>query len=80
MALRGSAGKIVEWHDENATSFSPMGQLLELDAKVILVGYVDTRLKLSSVRLADEKLVLASGSVARSLQAQRVYRYVFRHS
>lgn len=68
VALGGSACKIVDGHDENATCFFPMEQLLKLDAKMILVGCVNTSPGFSTVHLVQEKLRLASRSLLKGLQ------------
>jgi Aminoglycoside N3''-acetyltransferase len=68
VALGGSARKIVDGHDENATCFFPIEQLLKLDGKMALIGCVNTSPGFSTVHLVQEKLGIATQSLLKGLQ------------
>jgi aminoglycoside 3-N-acetyltransferase len=60
VALGGSARRIIDRHDEKATCFFPIEQLLSLNAKMILIGCVKTSPGFSTVHFVQENLGLAT--------------------
>jgi aminoglycoside 3-N-acetyltransferase len=68
VALGGSARRIIDGHDENATCFFPMEQILKHNGKMVLIGCVNTSPGFSTVHLVQEKLGLASRSLLKGLR------------
>lgn len=68
VAIGKNGHEIIAGHDENSTCFFPMEKLVALDAKMVLIGCVDSSPGFSTVHLAQEKLGLATHSLFRSLQ------------
>lgn len=57
---------ILEGHNENSTSYLPVGKLIELDAKCLLIGCVADSPGFTTVHYSQEKLGLTKKSILSS--------------
>lgn len=74
VAIGKLAQKIIEDHDENATCFHPIENILKFDGKMILIGCAKSSPGFSSVHLAQERLGLATRSILKGLRGAYYYR------
>jgi aminoglycoside 3-N-acetyltransferase len=61
------AVSLLEGHDETSTCFAPMRRLIVADAKMVLIGCIDSSPGFSTVHLVYEELGLATKSVVGGL-------------
>jgi aminoglycoside N3'-acetyltransferase len=76
VAIGRYASELLEGHDENSLSFSPIEKLLQLNGKMILIGCVDTSPGFTTVHYAQQKLGLTS----RNLLSNKIGVYFERNS
>jgi aminoglycoside 3-N-acetyltransferase len=67
VAIGQNATEVLKGHNENSTCFFPMVKLLELDAKMILIGCVEDSPGYSTVHLAQDRLRLSTRTIFKNL-------------
>lgn len=73
LAIGPEASSILAAHDAKSKSYSPMNQLLKLDAKMVVIGCVGSSPGFTTVHLAQENLGLTSKSWFSGLFGQYYY-------
>jgi aminoglycoside 3-N-acetyltransferase len=74
VAIGRDAESLLEDHDENSTCFAPMRRLIDVDAKMLLIGCVDSSPGFSTVHLVYEDLGLATKSLVSGLDGAHYER------
>jgi aminoglycoside N3'-acetyltransferase len=67
VAIGRDAKYILSEHDENATCFSPIAKLLELNGKMVLVGCVKDSPGYSTVHFAQNRLNLSTKTILKNV-------------
>lgn len=71
LAIGNNSNYILDGHDESSLSYDPIGKLIELNSKMILIGCVEDSPGFTTVHYAQQELGLTSKSYLKGLL--RVY-------